>query len=138
MPSRRFLLGILSLLFAPFSGCLGRNSPTRICSVQLLNWDRERHHFHVQIVADETTLWERTTSVPGRTDDVVPGPEYDSGLPTQQPVFTIRAKIDDSEWTAETFGKDHDAVELHIHAEDGSPGIWFSADCPATTATPAG
>lgn len=139
MPSRRSLLGSLPLLLAPVTGCLGNGSPTRLCSLQFLNWDRERHTFHVEILADETTVWERNTSVPGRTDDVVPGPGYDSGLPTRHPVFTIRAKIDDSEWNAETFGENHDSLEVNVHAEaDGSPGIWYSPDCPAPTATPSG
>lgn len=135
MPSRRSLLGSLALLLGPLSGCLANNSPTRICSVQFLNWDRERHRFYVEILADDSTLWKQEASVAGRTDEVIPGPEYESGLPTQQPVFTIRAKIDSSEWKAETFGKDLDAIELHIHAEDGSPEIWHSPDCPAPTAT---
>lgn len=134
MPTRRSILRGLPLLLPTISGCSTNRSPTTICTVSFLNWDRERHRFHVQIVAEDTTLWEQQATVPARTDDVIPGPQYEDGLPDQHSTYTIRAKIDDTPWTSLTVGKDNPAVELNIHAEeDGQPGIWQSPDCQTTT-----
>ncbi|USZ74102.1 MULTISPECIES: hypothetical protein [Halorussus] len=96
MASRRSFLRDLALLLPALGGCSANRSPTAVCTVGLRNFDRERHRFHVQIAADGTTLWERETTVPGRTDDAIPGPLYEGGLPNRRSVYTIRARTDDS------------------------------------------
>ena len=56
MASRRSFLRDLALLLPALAGCSANRSPTAVCTVGLRNFDRERHRFHVWVVADDETL----------------------------------------------------------------------------------
>lgn len=136
MVTRRSVLRGLLFLLPALSGCSLNDEPTRICKIGLYNWDRERHHIQVEIVADDTTLWEREETVSGRTDDAIPGSKYEEALPDKHAVYTVRARVDGSEWLTKTIGDEHSGFKINVHAEEGGePGIWMSADCPPETTT---
>lgn len=134
MVSRRSFLSAVTLSAPLLGGCSGRTSPTTVCEVSALNWDRERHRIQVEIGDGDRQLWSRSATVPGRTDDVIPGPTWDQGLPDSNTTYAVSVRIDGGKPSSATLGEDGSSVEIHGHAnEDGDPEIWSAVECLSKT-----